>query len=116
MLRSNLSYFTPLQHVACLNAIFQVTVVSELKAAAPGTTKLGMAGLGIMGTAMVRNLIKAGYEVHVWNRNPEKVALMVAEGAKVRPICIIKPGIFPCLIKSRVVARCAKPCQPELRI
>lgn len=30
-----------------------------------------------------RNLLKAGYQVVVWNRNPDKCAALAAEGAKV---------------------------------
>ena len=29
-------------------------------------------GLGIMGTALARTLLKSGYSVTVWNRSPEK--------------------------------------------
>eukprot|EP00983_Pelagomonas_calceolata_P027734 871099-Pelagomonas_calceolata.AAC.6 len=43
----------------------------------------GFAGIGIMGNAMVANLIRAGYEVHVWNRNAVKCEPLVAMGAKV---------------------------------
>ncbi|PNW82258.1 hypothetical protein CHLRE_06g278148v5 [Chlamydomonas reinhardtii] len=51
--------------------------------AAPGKTTLGFIGIGIMGLAMTRNLLKAGYQVVVWNRNPDKCAALAAEGAKV---------------------------------
>lgn len=34
----------------------------------------GFLGLGIMGTAMVRNLLKAGKKVVVWNRTASKVS------------------------------------------
>lgn len=51
-------------------------------AAEAGSLKIGFLGLGIMGTAMARNLIKAGYQVTAWNRNPDKCAPLVAEGAK----------------------------------
>ncbi|MFE6863322.1 NAD(P)-dependent oxidoreductase [Nocardia sp. NPDC057668] len=39
-------------------------------------------GLGPMGQAMVRALLKAGVEVTVWNRSTAKVEAMVALGAK----------------------------------
>lgn len=42
---------------------------------------MGFLGLGIMGTAMARNLLKAGYPVTAWNRNPDKCTELVAEGA-----------------------------------
>ncbi len=42
---------------------------------------LGYIGLGIMGAAMARNLIKAGYPMIVWNRTSTKCAPLVALGA-----------------------------------
>ena len=38
-------------------------------------------GLGIMGTPMAANLLAAGYPVMVYNRNPEKAAPLVQQGA-----------------------------------
>ena len=43
--------------------------------------KIGYIGLGLMGTPCVKNLIKAGYETHVWARRPEAIAPLVEEGA-----------------------------------
>jgi 3-hydroxyisobutyrate dehydrogenase len=43
---------------------------------------VGFVGLGIMGQGMARNLIKAGYTVHVWNRTASKMEPLVAEGAQ----------------------------------
>lgn len=45
--------------------------------------KFGFIGLGIMGSAMAKNLVRAGFEVTVWNRTPEKCAELAALGAKV---------------------------------
>ncbi|MCB5160472.1 NAD(P)-dependent oxidoreductase [Marinomonas algarum] len=42
---------------------------------------IGFLGLGIMGKAMAVNLIKAGFNVTVWNRNPAKTDELVALGA-----------------------------------
>ena len=39
-------------------------------------------GLGAMGTALARTLVDAGRRVTVWNRSPEKMAPLVALGAK----------------------------------
>jgi len=36
--------------------------------------KVGFIGIGAMGAAIVPNLVKAGHEVHVWNRSPEATA------------------------------------------
>jgi 3-hydroxyisobutyrate dehydrogenase-like beta-hydroxyacid dehydrogenase len=47
--------------------------------------KIGFIGLGRMGSAMAANLVKAGYEVTVWNRSPqamENIALLGAYAAK----------------------------------
>jgi 2-hydroxy-3-oxopropionate reductase len=44
--------------------------------------KLGFVGLGIMGKPMARNLVKAGYDVTVFDVRPEPVAELVAAGAK----------------------------------
>ena len=43
--------------------------------------KIGFIGLGIMGQGMVRNLLKAGYPVSVWNRTASKAEVFVKEGA-----------------------------------
>ena len=43
--------------------------------------KIGFMGLGIMGTPMAANLLKAGYAVTVSNRSPEKAAPLVKLGA-----------------------------------
>ena len=39
-------------------------------------------GLGAMGAALSRTLIKAGREVTVWNRSPEKTKPLIAAGAR----------------------------------
>ena len=43
--------------------------------------KLGFIGLGIMGKPMAKNLLKAGYELVVYDIIPENVAEVVATGA-----------------------------------
>lgn len=44
--------------------------------------KLGFIGLGSMGAAIARNLLRAGHELAVHNRTPERAAPLVAEGAR----------------------------------
>lgn len=44
--------------------------------------RIGFTGLGIMGTAMSRNVMKAGYELNVYNRTAERMKPLVDEGAK----------------------------------
>lgn len=43
--------------------------------------QVGFIGVGIMGSSMVRNLMKDGYEVHIYARNKEKVEQVIADGA-----------------------------------
>ncbi len=45
------------------------------------TKRVGFIGLGIMGMPMARNLIKAGFEVVVYNRTASKADQMASEGA-----------------------------------
>lgn len=45
--------------------------------------QVGFIGLGRMGAAMALNLIKAGHDVTVFNRTPDKARALAAEGAKV---------------------------------
>jgi 3-hydroxyisobutyrate dehydrogenase len=47
-----------------------------------GVETLGYLGLGLMGTPMTRRLLRAGYDVSVWNRSEGKVAPLVEAGAK----------------------------------
>ncbi len=46
-------------------------------------SRFGFLGLGIMGRAMAANLVKAGHEVTVWNRTPNRCAPLAELGAKV---------------------------------
>ena len=43
--------------------------------------KIGFIGVGIMGKSMVRNLMKAGYEVAIYTRTRSKVEDIISEGA-----------------------------------
>ena len=43
--------------------------------------KLGFLGLGIMGTGMAHNLLKAGFSLTVYNRTASKCAPFVEAGA-----------------------------------
>ncbi len=42
---------------------------------------VGFIGVGIMGKSMVRNLMKAGYELHIYARTKAKVEDVIGEGA-----------------------------------
>jgi len=45
--------------------------------------KIGIAGMGRMGSAMAARLLKLGHEVTVWNRTAEKTKPLAVAGAKV---------------------------------
>jgi 3-hydroxyisobutyrate dehydrogenase len=49
---------------------------------APGKTRIGWVGTGVMGRSMCAHLIAAGYEATVYNRTPDKTASLVEKGAK----------------------------------
>jgi 3-hydroxyisobutyrate dehydrogenase-like beta-hydroxyacid dehydrogenase len=44
-------------------------------------SKVGFVGLGLMGTPMAQNLLKAGFPLAVWNRTPEKADALASAGA-----------------------------------
>jgi 3-hydroxyisobutyrate dehydrogenase len=46
---------------------------------------LALLGTGIMGAAMGRNLLRAGFEVRAWNRSGEKAKPLAADGAELAP-------------------------------
>ena len=45
--------------------------------------KVGFIGLGKMGTPIAKNILKAGYELTVYNRTADKLKPLLAEGATV---------------------------------
>src|SRR5260370_25590228 len=49
---------------------------------APGKTRVGWIGTGVMGTSMCGHVMAAGYEATVFNRTVEKAKPLVAKGAK----------------------------------
>ncbi len=57
-------------------------------------TRLGFAGIGLMGNPLVARLLAAGHTVHVWNRSPDKLGPVVAAGAK------------PCTAPATLIERC----------
>ncbi len=59
--------------------------------------KIGWIGAGIMGKSMIRNLMKQGFEVLVYARNPGKVEDILQEGA------VLMPTIAQCAEQSDVV-------------
>ena len=49
---------------------------------APGKTRIGWIGTGVMGKSMCGHLMAAGYSATVFNRTPEKAQALVEKGAK----------------------------------
>ncbi|MFF5369575.1 NAD(P)-dependent oxidoreductase [Streptomyces sp. NPDC013187] len=47
------------------------------------TLTVSVLGTGIMGTAMARNLARAGHTVHAWNRTRAKAEPLAAEGVRI---------------------------------
>ncbi len=43
--------------------------------------RIGFIGLGIMGRGMVRNLLRAGFDVRVWNRTASRMEELAGDGA-----------------------------------
>ncbi|MCC6235952.1 MAG: NAD(P)-dependent oxidoreductase [Dehalococcoidia bacterium] len=54
---------------------------SEAGSEAAARPRVGYIGLGIMGAPMVRNLLRAGFEVVAWNRSAPRLDEAVADGA-----------------------------------
>ena len=51
--------------------------------AAGGSPRVGFIGLGNMGGPMARNVLRAGFELVVWNRTPSRSGELVREGARI---------------------------------
>ncbi len=49
---------------------------------APGTTRIGWIGTGVMGSSMVGHLMAAGYSATVYNRSKSKAEPLLAKGAQ----------------------------------
>ncbi len=47
--------------------------------------KIAFIGVGLMGKSMVRNLMKAGFELHIYARTKAKVEDVISEGAAFHP-------------------------------
>src|SRR5580693_3478180 len=55
----------------------------EETAMAQGNRKIGWIGMGRMGSAMAERLVKAGYDLSVWNRTRSKAEPLAKSGAKI---------------------------------
>ncbi|XP_020534008.1 glyoxylate/succinic semialdehyde reductase 2, chloroplastic isoform X2 [Jatropha curcas] len=63
-----------------LNKISNSSVI-----AGESVTRVGFLGMGIMGSPMAQNLIKAGCNVTVWNRTKSKCDPLISLGAQYKP-------------------------------
>ena len=45
--------------------------------------KIGCAGAGVLGSAIMQRLLESGFDVMVWNRTPERLHALTALGAKI---------------------------------
>ncbi|MGI9072857.1 MAG: NAD(P)-dependent oxidoreductase [Bryobacteraceae bacterium] len=70
--------------------------------------KIGFIGLGRMGSAMARNLLRAGHELAVYNRSREKAETLGREGARVanspRGVCRGSEAVVTMLSDDQAVA------------
>lgn len=76
-----------------------------MSTALPG---LAFAGIGLMGLPMCRRLLAAGYPLKVWNRSPEKCAVLLEAGAQVvaspAELCDGSELVMLCLADSAAVS------------
>ena len=82
---------------------------------------VGFIGVGAMGAAMVPNLIKAGHQVQVWNRNPAAVAALEGVTALATPAAAFAnevvltmladdPAVRNVIVESCALASARKDC------
>ena len=77
--------------------------------------KIGFIGVGIMGKSMVRNLMKAGYELHIYARTKAKVEDVIGEGAiaAAGSVVLSKTIVEPGSIYAGIPAKFVKKVDPE---
>ena len=58
--------------------------------------RVAVLGTGIMGAPMARNLLRAGFQVRVWNRTRDKARVLAAEGADLAetPVEAVREAAF----------------------
>ena len=73
--------------------------------------KLGFIGIGLMGEAMTRRLLDRGYEVTVWNLEPERLDTVVPHGARAAtsPAAVTAASdiVLMCVLHTAAVEACA---------
>ncbi len=72
-------------------------------------TRVGFAGLGLMGSRMAQNLLKKGFPLAVWNRSPERAQALAAAGARVaktpRELAELSDVVVACVADPPAVER-----------
>jgi 3-hydroxyisobutyrate dehydrogenase-like beta-hydroxyacid dehydrogenase len=73
------------------------------------STRIGFAGLGLMGGRMARNLLRKGFPLTVWNRTAERALPLAAEGATVaatpRELAAASDVVVSCVADPAAVER-----------
>ena len=73
------------------------------------TTRVGFAGLGLMGSRMAASLLKKGFPLSVWNRSPERAQALAAAGARVartpRELAEVADVVVACVADPPAVER-----------
>jgi len=64
--------------------------------------KVGYIGMGIMGNAMAKNLLKAGFELTIWNRSAAKCRTLADEGASIAESPVAMAAASPDVICTNV--------------
>ena len=77
----------------------------------PEKKKIGFIGIGMMGLPMAHNLVKAGYDLSIYNRTPEKASSLIDLGveAKNNPLDVAKSGgiVMSCVSDDRALTAVA---------
>lgn len=72
--------------------------------------RIGFIGIGIMGEAMTRRLLDKGYDVTVWNLEPERLDTVVPHGAKPAAspaeVATASDVVMLCVLHMAAVERC----------
>lgn len=72
-------------------------------------TRIGFAGLGLMGSRMARHYLDKGFPLTVWNRTPEKCEPLAAAGARVastpRELAEASDVVVTCVATPNAVGR-----------
>jgi len=72
--------------------------------------RLGFVGIGLMGEAMTRRLLDCGWQVTVWNREPERLDKVVRFGARAAPspaaVAEASDVVLICVLHTKAVESC----------